>query len=111
MIDAFDVQLDVDAEYNGAATGIRQRHDPLRDALRIREVYFELEVGVFAAPDQAHDLGARRQRRGGLIEIFLERAVSDRFVALSTAESFASHLCMAGPATRPDASLRLWIQS
>jgi len=96
MIDAFDAHLIVDAKDDRPTSGICQRDDALGDALGIRKLHFQFEVGVFAAAHQSHQLSASRQRRGGLIEVFLERAVGDRFVALRTAETFASHLCNGG---------------
>src|SRR5262249_39219326 len=100
MIDALDTHLIVDAKDNRATAGVRQRDDALGDAFRIRELNFEFEVSIFAAAHEAHQLGTVSQRRGGLIKVFLERTVSDRFVALGAAEAFASHLCNGGAGER-----------
>jgi len=96
MVDSFDAYLIVDAKDNRAAASVREGDDSLRDSFRIRELNFQFEIGILAAADEAHQLSASSERRGRLIEIFLERAVSDRFIALRAAEAFASHLCNGG---------------
>src|SRR6185295_11651280 len=65
--------------------------------------YLELEKRVFTAADQSQQLGARCLWRGRGEDVFLKGTLRGGFVPLVAAKSSASHLCLDGALTRPDA--------
>ncbi len=93
IVHAFDAQLVVDAKNQGTAFSVRQGDDLRRDLLHIAEPDLELEVSVFAAAQQAHDLSACRQWRRRGENIFVVRAFRARrwTLAARAMRAFARH--------------------
>src|SRR5690606_16897655 len=64
IADALDPQLVVYTENDRTAVGVRKRDYPLGDPLRIRKLYLQLKVSVFAAADKPEQFRACRQLCG-----------------------------------------------
>src|SRR4029078_9915486 len=95
--------LCVQANHNPAATRVRQGYDLLRDLFRVGQFYFEFEKSVFTAANQPQQFGSGCLRCWRGEDVFLKGTLRGGFVTLIAAKSSASHLCIDGAQTRPDA--------